>query len=92
MKKQTNVTIFNEYIHERNEERIRSVYPDGIHGAIAEKLSACGDYHIRFATLDMPKNGLTQEVLDDTDVLIWWAHVSHDAIPDEIAQRVRDRV
>lgn len=92
MMQQTKVTIFNEFIHERNEARIREIYPQGIHGAIAEKLSAYGDYQIRFATLDMPENGLTQAVLDDTDVLIWWAHVSHDAIPDEIAQRVRDRV
>ena len=36
MKQQTKVTIFNEFIHERNEARIREIYPQGIHGAIAE--------------------------------------------------------
>ena len=92
MNRKVNVTIFNEFIHEKNEERIRKVYPDGIHGAIAEKLLALGDYNIRFATLDMPENGLTKEVLDDTDVLIWWAHCAHDKVSDEVALRVKERV
>ena len=92
MKKPVNVTIFNEFMHEQSDERIRKVYPDGIHGAIAEKLSALGDYNIRFATLDMPENGLGTEVLNDTDVLIWWAHCAHDRVSDEVAQRVKDRV
>ena len=42
--------------------------------------------------MEMPECGLTQEVLDDTDVLVWWAHVAHDQVPDEIAFRVRDAV
>ena len=92
MNKPVKVTIFNEFIHEKNEPRIHEIYPDGIHGAIAGKLSALGDYNIRFATLDMPENGLTKEVLDDTDVLIWWAHCAHDRVSDEVAQRVKDRV
>ena len=35
------ITIFNEFVHEKT-ERIAKVYPQGIHGAIAEKLSALG--------------------------------------------------
>ncbi len=32
------VTVWNEYVHERNSEAIAKVYPEGIHGAIAEGL------------------------------------------------------
>ena len=39
MSKKINVTIWNEYHHELHEERIRKVYPEGIHGAIKEKFS-----------------------------------------------------
>ena len=85
------VTIFNEFLHEKT-ERIAKVYPKGIHGAIAEKLSALGNYEFTFATLDMPEIGLSEEVLNRTDVLLWWGHLGHDKVPDEIAQRVRDRV
>ena len=78
------VTIWNEYRHEVLEERIAKVYPKGIHGAIAEMLGKHTDYEIRTATLAEPEHGLTQEVLDNTDVLIWWGHMAHNEVSDEV--------
>ena len=86
------VTIWNEFVHELAEEKIRKVYPDGIHGAIAAQLSAQPDFEIRTATMDMPEHGLTDEVLDNTDVLIWWSHKKNGEVSDEIAQKVKNRV
>ena len=86
------VTIWNEYRHEVLEERIAKVYPKGIHGAIAEMLGKHMDYEIRTATLAEPEHGLTQEVLDNTDVLIWWGHMAHDQVQDEIVDRVHQRI
>ena len=85
------VTIFNEYRHEKESESIRAVYPDGIHGAIKAGI-ADEEIVVRTVTLDDPECGLTQEVLDDTDVIIWWGHMAHHEVPDEVAQRVRDAV
>ena len=90
--KKIRITIWNEFVHERTEERIRKVYPDGIHGAIAAQLSVQPDFEIRTATLDMPEHGLTDEVLNNTDVLIWWGHKKHSMVSDEIAQKVKNRV
>ena len=90
--KKINVTIYNEYFHEMTKPEIRAVYPNGIHGAIAEKISALGDYDITFATLDMPEHGLTDEVLSKTDVLIWWGHAKHADVSDEVALKVKERV
>lgn len=92
MSKKINVTIWNEYFHEKTQENIKKVYPEGIHGAIAEKLSELGDYNIRIATLDMPECGLSDEVLENTDVLLWWGHAKHNDVPDEIAEKVKNRV
>ena len=86
------VTIWNEYRHEVLEERIAKVYPKGIHGAIAEMLGKHTDYEIRTATLAEPEHGLTQEVLDNTDVLIWWGHMAHNEVSDEVVERVCKRV
>ncbi len=86
-----NVTVWNEYRHELKEP-IKSVYPNGIHGAIAEKLGGFDEFNIRTATLDEPEHGLTDEVLDNTDVLIWWGHVAHDKVSDEVAEKVKQRV
>ena len=85
------VCIWNEFIHEKD-ERIAKIYPKGIHGAIAEMLGRDNAYAITTATLEMPECGLTDDVLNHTDVLIWWGHVAHDRVPDEIAERVRQRV
>ena len=86
------VTVWNEYEHERNEERVAKVYPKGIHGAIADFLGTEEDIEVRTATLDQPENGLTQEVLDNTDVLVWWGHMAHHKVLDEVAMRVKNRV
>ncbi len=87
-----NVTVWNEFVHEQKEEKIAKVYPQGIHGAIAEMLGKQNLYNITTATLDMPEHGLTQEVLDNTDVLIWWGHIAHNKVSDEVVDRVVKRV
>ncbi|NLE69046.1 MAG: trehalose utilization protein ThuA, partial [Clostridiales bacterium] len=35
-------TVWNEYLHELRHQAIRDIYPDGIHGAIAQFLQAAG--------------------------------------------------
>ena len=87
----TRVLIWNEFAHEKTEEAVKKLYPNGIHNAIAEFLKT-DDIDIKTATLDDPDCGLTREVLDNTDVLIWWGHMKHNDVPDEIAMRVRDAV
>jgi trehalose utilization protein len=86
------VTVWNEYLHEKSEERIAKVYPQGIHGAIQEELSAEKDFQIRTATLEMPGHGLSEEILADTDVLIWWGHMAHDKVSDETVAMVTKHV
>lgn len=67
------------------------MYPDGIHGAIQQFLENEG-IQTGTATLDEEEHGLSQEVLDNTDVLIWWGHIAHDEVSDEVVERVRQRV
>ena len=85
------VTVWNEYAHERSDEKVKEIYPNGIHGAIADFLKS-DDIEVRCATLDDEECGLTKEVLDNTDVLLWWGHMCHNKVPDEVAMRVRDAV
>lgn len=87
----TKVTVWNEFMHERQEEAIRKIYPQGIHNCIRDFLQD-DDITVRTATLDMPECGLTEEVLADTDVLIWWGHMYHEKVPDEIVARVQKRI
>lgn len=86
------VTVWNEFLHEKKSEAIAKIYPNGIHGAIAEGLKLHEDIEVRTATLDEPEHGLSKEVLDNTDVLIWWGHIAHNMVSEEVAERVKQRV
>lgn len=86
-----NVTVWNEYIHEVTSKEVGEIYPKGIHGCIAEFLQNAG-MNTKTATLEEPEHGLTNEVLENTDVLIWWGHVAHEKVSDEIVDRVHKRV
>ena len=68
------VTVWNEYLHEVQFPEVAEVYPKGIHGCIADFLKEAG-MDVKTATLREPEHGLTQEVVDNTDVLIWWGHM-----------------
>lgn len=85
------VTVWNEHRHEKTDERVRKVYPEGIHGALASFLRAQG-MDVGTATLDEPENGLTDEVLENTDVLIWWGHMAHNEVSDTVVEKVQKRV
>jgi trehalose utilization protein len=86
------VTVWNEFRHERRSEIVKQLYPRGIHTVIAEHLARCDDMSARTATLEEPDHGLTGEVLDTTDVLIWWGHIAHNEVKDEVVDRVQQRV
>lgn len=86
------VTVWNEGRHEQRDEAVRAVYPTGIHTAIAEHLVARPGILVRTATLDDPQHGLSQQTLDETDVLIWWGHMAHRLVDEENVTRVQHRV
>lgn len=85
------VTIWNEYVHEIVNPAVAEVYPQGIHNAIAAGIRN-ESFSIRTATLAEPEHGLTEEVLNETDVLLWWGHRAHDEVRDDIVDRVQQRV
>jgi trehalose utilization protein len=88
------VTVWGENVHEQTEELVRERYPQGMHATIADGLGAVLGERVRArtATLDQPEHGLSEAVLGDTDVLIWWGHVAHDQVHDGVVERVHDAV
>jgi trehalose utilization protein len=87
----TRVTVWNEYVHEQEHDAVAEVYPDGIHGALADALDARG-FDVETATLHEPEHGLTEAVLAETDVLTWWGHAAHDEVDDDVVERVKEHV
>ncbi|MEQ8380880.1 MAG: ThuA domain-containing protein [Coleofasciculus sp. A1-SPW-01] len=85
------VTVWNEYQVEKQQPEVAKIYPDGIHYAIAQHLQSSG-LTVKTATLDQPDHGLTDAILNQTDVLIWWGHIAHDQVQDAIVNKVHQRV
>ena len=85
------ITIWNEFRHEKISEKVKEIYPEGIHKQLESFLKSAG-FDTKTAVLDEPEHGLTEEVLDETDVLVWWGHMAHDEVADEIVSRVHKRV
>lgn len=85
------ILVWNENVHEKTNPDVQKVYPKGIHETIAEFLKE--DFpHVKTATLEEEEHGLTEEVLQETDVLLWWGHIAHHKVRDEIVERVKQRV
>ena len=98
-KNKISVIVWNEYRHERDNDAIRAIYPNGMHATIAAALRdtpaasrGALPLEISTATLDTPDHGLSVERLDACDVLIWWGHKAHAAVSDAVVAHVQRRV
>ena len=87
------ITVWNEYLHELNNDVVADIYPEGIHGAIAAALKQRTGATVGTATLRQDADhGLSQEVVDSTDVLVWWGHAAHAEVSDAVVERVQQAV
>jgi trehalose utilization protein len=86
------VTVWGENVHEQKHEAVRKIYPEGMHNCIAQGLAGDPEIEARTATLQEPEHGLTEAVLNETDVLTWWGHAAHGQVDDKIVERVQTRV
>jgi trehalose utilization protein len=86
------VLVWNEFLHEKQSALIASLYPAGIHGAIAAGLRQSPDLQVATATMDQPDQGLSEATLAQTDVLVFWSHIGQASFPEEAVDRVQQRV
>ncbi|MCC5842445.1 MAG: ThuA domain-containing protein [Opitutales bacterium] len=86
------VTVWGEFRHEKKNPKVAEIYPRGMHETIAGFLREAGGMIVSTAVLDEPEHGLTAEVLEKTDVLVWWGHMAHGDVADEVVARVKKRV
>ena len=91
--KKIRVTIWNEFRHEKTEEDVKALYPDGIHAFIKNNFAVdAPDFDVTLASLDDDECGLPDNVLENTDVLMWWGHMFHNEVPNELVEKIADRV
>ena len=84
------VVVWGENVHEKRSEAVRKIYPEGMHQCIAKDLRIEGAFQVGTATLEEPEHGLPEARLSETDVLIWWGHLAHAEVSDQIVDREFD--
>jgi trehalose utilization protein len=70
----------------------KNVYPNDICGAIAEGLKELKGWEVVTAGLSDSNQGLPDDLLKRTDVLIWWGHIRHAQVKDELVDKIVKRV
>ena len=85
------VVVWGENVHEQEQQEVRDIYPDGMHTTIKEGIEEnLGEaVSVTTATLQDPEHGLTEEVLANTDVLVWWGHAD---VRDDVVDRIHRHV
>lgn len=78
------VTVWNEYNGTQNFPH----YPKGLHETIKDFLNEREGIKATAQIQFCEGEGLTEEILNGTDVLVYWAHGYHDYLSDEAAMRV----
>ena len=92
MNKKLNVVVWNEFRHEKLKEKAIANYPDGLHATIKKFLDVNEDMCVTLAALDDECQGLPDELLNNTDVLVWWGHIAHEEVSDELVAKIQKRV
>ena len=64
------------------------VYPQGINGQFAEFLKSEKDIVVKTANITDPEQGLSEEALAASEVVIWFGHKMHARVTDENVDRV----
>lgn len=91
-KKTLKLCIWNEFIHEKEDPKVKEIYPDGIHKQLGNIFKENENVEIHYATLNQADHGLSDQVLEATDVLIWWGHAAHDQVSDDIVEKIQEKV
>lgn len=86
------ITVWGEFRHEKLNPNVAEIYPQGMHETIADFLRKDEGLSVRTATLDDADHGLAEQVLAETDVLLWWGHKAHEEVQEEVVSRVQKRV
>jgi trehalose utilization protein len=70
----------------------KNIYPNDICGAVAEGLKELNGWEVVEARITDPNQGLPDDLLKRTDVLIWWGHKRHEQVSNELVEKIVNRV
>src|SRR5438034_1371523 len=88
----SSATAVRVLIWDEQQPEQKQVYTNFLGNHIADNLRKNSAFEVASANLSQPNQGLSEEILDKTDVLVWWGHRRYDDVPQKIADAIVDRV
>ena len=87
------ITVVCEHNEGMNSEQSLKAYPEKMENCIANIFKNAG-HEVTLIVLDKTSDGtaITDEILENTDVMCWWAHWHHNNVLDEVAFKVVSHV
>lgn len=70
----------------------KQAYDNFLGNQIASHLEKIAEFKVRSVSQDFPEQGLTDSLLDNTDVIIWWGHARQREIKPERGQQIVERI
>ena len=70
----------------------KKAYTNSIGDHIAEYLKTLPNLSVKSVSLADPDKGLSDETIDNCDVLIWWSHTKNKLVPDDKVKQIVGRV
>ncbi len=86
-----NITVVCEHNASMDSEEGKKAYPEGLGVCLKNLMEETGG---SVSLVRMDENGagaLTDEIINGTDVMVWWGHWYHQKVSDEIVNKVADR-
>ena len=82
------VTVFTELNKSMEKEEAKLSYPEGMNACLYNFISK--EHEVKMIVHSENDDGseLTEEILAETDVLIWWGHHFHNTVSDKVVEIV----
>jgi trehalose utilization protein len=81
------VTVWDE-----QQPQQKPAYDNFLGNAIADYLKELNGFKVTSVKMDDKEQGLPDELLNETDVLVWWGHVRNKDVKDELAKKIVERI
>jgi trehalose utilization protein len=79
-------------VWDERQELQKTAYGDYLGNTLAASLGKQSDFSVKSVGLNDPDQGLTDDVLDHCDVLIWWGHQKHGEVTPEHVKAIVERL
>ena len=79
-------------VWDERQPKQQQMYKNFLGNHIAEHLRKQKGFTVRSVGLDDPQQGLSDDVLDKCDVLIWWGHVRQGEVSIATGRRIVERI